>query len=279
MKGNFIKKSSTLIILAFTVTGCFNGAGTVLIEGQDYVDHAMAYDGEKFIYDDTKWYINELDKVPLPDPHVFVEDDTYYMSNKIKFLAQITRLRQICCDPSLCYEDYEDESAKLEMCIDLIKNSIEGGHKILLFSQFTSMLQIIAKRLNDENISFYTLTGKTSIDERISLVNRFNKDDTQVFLMSLKVGGFGLNLTGADIVIHYDPWWNMAVQNQATDRAHRIGQDKSVSVYKLIAKDSIEENIYKLQLAKEQLGNDIVNGNNISLTNLSKEELLSILIG
>ena len=207
------------------------------------------------------------------------KDNDYYSANKIKFLAEITRLRQICCDPSLCYEDYEDESAKLNTCIELINTSIEGGHKILVFSQFTSMLQIIAKRLIEEGISFYTLTGKTSVDERLSLVNRFNKDDTQVFLMSLKVGGIGLNLTGADVVIHYDPWWNMAVQNQATDRVHRIGQKNDVTVYKLIAKDSIEENIKKLQKAKEKLCDDIISGNISTISDLSKDELLSILIG
>ena len=166
-----------------------------------------------------------------------------YASNKIKFLAELTKLRQICCDPSLCYEDYEDESAKLELCVDLVKDSIAGGHKILIFSQFTSMLQIISKRFMEEKISFYTMTGATGKEERMTLVNKFNKDKTSVFLISLRVGGTGLNLTSADIVIHYDPWWNVAVQNQATDRAHRIGQDKVVSVFKLIAKNSVEENI------------------------------------
>lgn len=202
-----------------------------------------------------------------------------YASNKIKFLAELTKLRQICCDPSLCYEDYEDESAKLELCVDLVKDSIAGGHKILIFSQFTSMLQIISKRFMEEKISFYTMTGATGKEERMTLVNKFNKDKTSVFLISLRVGGTGLNLTSADIVIHYDPWWNVAVQNQATDRAHRIGQDKVVSVFKLIAKNSVEENIIKLQRSKEELSSDIINGENISLSGLSKEELLSILNG
>lgn len=200
-----------------------------------------------------------------------------FSSNKISFLAKLTKLRQICCDPSLCYEEYEDGSAKLELCIDLIKNSVESGHKILLFSQFTSMLEIIAKRLLEENISFYTMTGSTKREERMTIVNKFNKDNTNVFLISLRVGGTGINLTSADIVIHYDPWWNVAVQNQATDRAHRIGQEKIVSVYKLIAKDTIEENIVKLQQSKEQLSKDIINGENISLSSLSRDELISIL--
>lgn len=202
-----------------------------------------------------------------------------FASNKIRFLAQLTKLRQICCDPSLCYDNYEDESSKLELCVDLVKNSIEGGHKILLFSQFTSMLDIISKRLTSEGISFYIMTGSTYKEDRMNLVSKFNKDDTSVFLISLKAGGTGLNLTGADIVIHYDPWWNVAVENQATDRAHRIGQEKVVSVFKLITKDSVEENIVTLQKSKQKLSSDIITGENISISNLSKDELLSILNG
>ena len=200
-----------------------------------------------------------------------------FNSNKIRFLAELTKLRQICCDPSLCYDNYDDDSSKLELCVDLVKTSIEGGHKILLFSQFTSMLDIIAKRLTKEGVSYYTMTGATSKEDRMNLVNKFNKDETSVFLISLKVGGTGLNLTGADIVIHYDPWWNVAVQNQATDRAHRIGQEKVVSVFKLITKNSVEENILSLQQSKERLSSNIVSLENISLSNLSKNELLSIL--
>ncbi|NLL93958.1 MAG: DEAD/DEAH box helicase family protein [Clostridiales bacterium] len=207
------------------------------------------------------------------------QEGSQFSENKIKILAELTRLRQICCDPSLCYENYEDESSKLDLCIDLIKNSIEGGHKILLFSQFTSMLDIISKRLEKEEISYYMMTGATKKEERMNIVGKFNKDNTNVFLISLKVGGTGLNLTGADIVIHYDPWWNMAVQNQATDRAHRIGQDKVVSVFKLIAKNTIEENIIKLQKSKVKLSDDVLTGENISISRLSKDELLSILNG
>lgn len=206
-------------------------------------------------------------------------DNKMFASNRIKFLAELTRLRQICCDPALCYEDYEDESSKLELCIDLIKNSIEGGHKILLFSQFTSMLEIISDRLIKENISFYSMTGATKKEERMTMVNKFNKDNTSVFLISLRVGGTGINLTGADVVIHYDPWWNVAVQNQATDRAHRIGQEKVVSVFKLITKNSVEENILNLQQSKKGLSSNILSNKNISLSNLSKDELLSILNG
>ena len=195
----------------------------------------------------------------------------------MKILSELMRLRQLCCDPSLCYEDYDGESSKLELCIDMVRNGVSGGHKILIFSQFTSMLDIIAKRFEEENISYYMLTGATSKENRIKMVMNFNEDDTNVFLISLKAGGVGLNLTGADMVIHYDPWWNVAAENQASDRTHRIGQDKVVSVFKLISKNTIEERIRELQKRKAKLADNILNGETISLSNLSKNELLSIL--
>lgn len=197
----------------------------------------------------------------------------------IKILAMLTRLRQLCCDPHLCYENYGGGSAKLESAVTLIKNAIEGGHKVLLFSQFTSMLEIIAKRLEGEEIPFYILTGTTSKEERISLVNSFQTDSVPVFLISLKAGGTGLNLTAADVVIHFDPWWNVAAQNQATDRTHRIGQKKAVTVYKLIAKNTIEEKILKLQESKKNLADAVITGENISLAKMSEEELISLLGG
>ena len=201
-----------------------------------------------------------------------------YNSSKMIILSEITKLRQICCDPGLIFEDYTGDSAKLETCIDLVKSGIEAGHKILLFSQFTSMLDIIKKRFEEENISSYVITGATNKEKRIKLVNDFNNDDTNVFLISLKAGGTGLNLVGADIVIHYDPWWNFAAQNQATDRAHRIGQKNKVTVYRLIAKGTIEEKIVKLQESKKDLADRVLNfEEGISLANISKEELLELL--
>lgn len=194
----------------------------------------------------------------------------------IKILAMLTRLRQICCDPHLVYENYTDKSAKLEQCIELVESCVDSGHKILLFSQFTSMLDIISRRLQEINISFYMLKGSTNPKDRIRMVNDFNKNDVKVFLISLKAGGTGLNLTGADIVIHYDPWWNVSAENQASDRAYRIGQKNNVQVYKLIARNSIEENILKLQKNKSDLS-DIIYGENIDITKMSAEEILKIL--
>lgn len=200
-----------------------------------------------------------------------------FEKSKLWILSELTKLRQICCEPSLAFEGYKGESAKLEMCMDTIRNAIEGGHKILLFSQFTSMLEQIEKRLKKEKITFYTLTGATGKEKRAKMVEAFNGDDTQVFCISLKAGGTGLNLTSADIVIHYDPWWNIAVQNQATDRAHRIGQQKVVVVYKLIASGTIEENILKIQEKKKELAEQILNGEGVSSAKLSKEDLQELL--
>ena len=162
-----------------------------------------------------------------------MQSDAEFRTSKLQILAEITRLRQICCYPGLVYEGYEGNSSKLEMCMELVRNAVNGGHKILLFSQFTTMLDVLATRLSRAGISFYMLTGATSKEKRARMVQAFNEDDTSVFCISLKAGGTGLNLTAADIVIHYDPWWNLAVQNQATDRAHRIGQQNVVSVYRL----------------------------------------------
>ena len=139
------------------------------------------------------------------------------------------------------------------------------------------MLELLEKDLKERQISYYKITGETSKEKRLELVQQFNADDVPVFLISLKAGGTGLNLTGADIVIHYDPWWNVAAQNQATDRAHRIGQTKTVSVYKLIMKNSIEEKILKMQEDKKNLADAVLNGENTNLMDMSKEDLLQLL--
>lgn len=196
---------------------------------------------------------------------------------KLRVLADITRLRQICCDPSLVFEDYKGSSAKRAGCLELVERAIDGGHRMLLFSQFTSMLDILAKDLAERKIPYFTLTGSTPKQERLRLVNEFNGGDVPVFLISLKAGGTGLNLVGADVVIHYDPWWNVAVQNQATDRAHRIGQTRQVTVMKMVAVDTIEEKIIALQEAKREMADAIITGESASLASMSREELLALL--
>lgn len=205
------------------------------------------------------------------------EGDGTYATEKLQVLSELTRLRQLCCDPKLCFSDYTGGSAKLETCMDLVFHGVEGGHKILLFSQFTSMLEIVKGRLEKDGLRCYLLTGSSSKEERLHMVNAFHEDDVPVFLISLKAGGTGLNLTAADIVIHYDPWWNVAAQNQATDRAHRIGQEKQVAVFKLITKGTIEENIIKLQDSKKDLAEQVITEGTISLSSLTREDLLGLL--
>ncbi len=197
--------------------------------------------------------------------------------DRIKVLAELTRIRQICCDPELITAGYSGESAKRASCLELVQSAIDGGHKILLFSQFTSMFELLEKDLKENGIEFYKITGQTPKEERIKLVHAFNENEVPLFLISLKAGGTGLNLTGADVVIHYDPWWNLAAQNQATDRAHRIGQTRKVSVLKLIVKDTIEEKIIDMQNAKKDLADAILSGESQALTSLSKEQLMELL--
>lgn len=196
--------------------------------------------------------------------------------DRIQILAALTRLREICCDPALVYEDFKGKSAKLEQCAELVESCVNSGHKILLFSQFTSMLGIISKRLEAMKISYYMLKGSTRAKDRIRMVNEFNENDIKVFLISLKAGGTGLNLTGADIVIHYDPWWNVSAENQASDRAYRIGQKNNVQIYKLITRNSIEENIIKLQQSKSELS-ELVYGEGSDVTKMSADEILELL--
>lgn len=196
---------------------------------------------------------------------------------KLQILAAFTRLRQICCDPCLCYENYKGESSKLEACLELCTGMVENGHQILLFSQFTSMLDRIRERLDGMKLSNFTLQGSTPKKKRAQLVKEFNEGKASVFLISLKAGGTGLNLTSADVVIHYDPWWNLAAQNQATDRAHRIGQTAHVQVYKLIAKSTIEEKILELQGKKAALMGAISENTEESILNMSAEDLSKLL--
>ena len=198
---------------------------------------------------------------------------------KMRVFAELTRIRQICCDPSLLFENYLGESAKRQALKGLIRQALDGGHRILLFSQFTSMLALLEQDLKEEGISYYLLTGSTPKEKRIQMVHAFNEGAVPIFLISLKAGGTGLNRTGADVVIHYDPWWNVAAQNQATDRAHRIGQTRQVTVYRLIIKDTIEERILELQNTKRDLAESILEGDSTSLSSLSHEELLELIGG
>ncbi|MGH4119592.1 SNF2 helicase associated domain-containing protein [Clostridium sp.] len=204
-----------------------------------------------------------------------------FNKSKFKVLSILTRLRQICCDPSTFIENYNGGSGKLEALDEILENSLEEGHRILIFSQFTRVLKNISKRLEDKEIKYMYLDGATKSEKRIEMVKTFNEGDTQVFLISLKAGGMGINLTGADMVIHFDPWWNPAVEAQATDRAHRIGQKKTVEVIKLIARGTIEEKIFKLQQKKKAIIDSVINdetGAELFLSQMSLNEIEELFI-
>ncbi|WP_277233577.1 DEAD/DEAH box helicase, partial [Romboutsia timonensis] len=179
--------------------------------------------------------------------------------DNITVFSYLTKLRQLCLSPELMVKNYQGKNSKLDVLINIINDS--SDEKILVFSQFTKVLEVIGKRLNEENISYSYLDGKTSAKDRVKLVEEFNTNNNKVFLISLKAGGTGLNLTSANIVVHFDPWWNPAVEDQASDRAHRIGQKNVVNVIKLIAKGTAEERVINLQETKKELIEDVINGN------------------
>lgn len=222
----------------------------------------------------SKLYRANQDRLALQIQHKLPDE---FKKEKLKVLAELTKLRQICCDPRLFYADYHGGSAKLDACAELVRNAVDGGHAVLVFSQFTSMLDLLAERLRAEKLRFLVLTGSTSKEERERLVAAFQTGEAKVFLISLKAGGVGLNLTAADVVIHYDPWWNLAAQNQATDRAHRIGQERAVSVFKLIAKDSIEERIVEMQGRKADLAEAVLGGEGLSSSRITQDDILALL--
>lgn len=200
-----------------------------------------------------------------------------FEKSQIKILSLLMRLRQICCHPKLFLREYEGESNKLNQCIEIIQDAVLGGHKILLFSSYTSMFEIIEEKLKNIGVKYLKLTGQTKVGERIELVDKFNTNENiKVFLISLKAGGTGLNLTGADMVIHYDPWWNLSAENQATDRTYRIGQKRNVQVYKLITKNSIEEKIYELQQKKAKLIDNMLSTDATFINKLSKDDILAL---
>jgi SNF2 family DNA or RNA helicase len=209
-----------------------------------------------------------------------VRDDEFN-SSKIEILSYITRLRQLCLDPSVIMKEYNGGSAKIEALVELLTQSIEEGHRILVFSQFTSVLENIGKRIGSEGIKYSYLDGSVPSEKRMNMVRKFNEGENSVFLISLKAGGTGLNLTSADVVVHFDPWWNPAVEEQATDRAHRIGQNNVVEVIKIIARGTVEEKILKLQedkkrLISELMGDELSSAENFN--SLNEEELLDLFL-
>ncbi|WP_026887610.1 DEAD/DEAH box helicase [Clostridium beijerinckii] len=228
-------------------------------------------DEQKAVYETYANYTKDLIQKKV--------EDFEFSKSKIEILAYITKLRQICLDPSVTMDNYLGSSGKIDALIELLEQSIEEGHKILVFSQFTSVLKNISKILKEKKFLFSYLDGTVSSINRMKMVDEFNNGENTVFLVSLKAGGTGLNLTSADIVIHFDPWWNPAVEDQATDRAHRIGQKNVVEVIKLIAQGTIEEKIVELQDSKRELINRIL-GDDLSvgefIHSLNENEILEL---
>ena len=222
-------------------------------------------------------YLSELEKAKK-EIHSLEEQGTV-SQNQFFILSLLTRLRQICIDPNLIFENYHEVSSKFITLLQIVEELIQNHHKILIFSQFPSALRNLIPLLDGRKITYHYLDGATKAEERLNMVHQFHEDDVPVFLISLKAGGTGLNLTCADEVIHLDPWWNPQVENQATDRTHRIGQTHTVEVLKFIATGTIEEKIIELQEKKKALSDQIIEGKErgeLVLSKLTSEELLQL---
>lgn len=215
-----------------------------------------------------KIYLAELEKTKKRMEELLL--DGVFNKSRIEILKLLTKLRQICIDPSIVYENYTGEASKITELIPMIKDIIANGHKILLFSTFKTAIDIVNRELTNNDISCYVISGSVSGRKRTELVDKFNNDSTNVFLITIKAGGTGLNLTSADVVIHLDLWWNPQAENQATDRAHRIGQKNTVEVIKLICKGTIEERILELQNKKKFLSDNLIEGEDVDKNIISK---------
>ena len=205
----------------------------------------------------------EADKTPIAQKH-------------LKILAEITKLRQAACNPKLVMSETTVSSSKLELLGEVVSELLENRHKALVFSQFVGHLSLIREYLDSRNISYRYLDGGTPPKERKKEVDGFQSGEGDLFLISLKAGGLGLNLTAADYVIHMDPWWNPAVEDQASDRAHRIGQQRPVTIYRLVTKGTIEEKIVKLHQEKRDLAGSLLDGSDIS-GRISADELIRLI--
>lgn len=215
-----------------------------------------------------KLYVAQLEKTQRDMEEILAREG--FKKGSFKILQLLTKLRQLCIDPKIIYENYTGGSSKIDNLVEFVKGIIANGHKILLFTSFKTALDIVNKEFANNNISTYVIDGSVSSKKRMELVDKFNSDDTNVFLITLKAGGTGLNLTSADVVIHLDLWWNPQAENQATDRAHRIGQKNTVEVVKLICKGTIEERILELQNKKKILTDALIEGEDRNQNLLSK---------
>lgn len=204
-------------------------------------------------------------------------DSNDFGKARIRILAGITRLRQLCCHPALFVEGYQGSSAKFEQLLELVEQCRSTGRRALVFSQFTEMLGLIGRELGYRGVPYFYLDGSTPAAERVELCSRFNEGERELFLLSLKAGGTGLNLTGADTVILYDLWWNPAVEQQAADRAHRIGQRKVVQIIRLVSEGTVEDKMVELQQRKLGLIDDVLSPESVASSSLTEADLRELL--
>ncbi len=224
-------------------------------------------DKEKVFYDNLRKSL--LDELNTTEPK----------NKKFMILAGLTRLRRACCHPQLADKDMimlEERSSKIDKFIEIVKDLSEAGHRVLAFSQFTSFLALVKKALDEEHITYKYLDGSTPEKERAKSISEFQGGEGEVFLLSLKAGGTGINLTAADYVIHLDPWWNPAVEDQASDRAHRLGQKRPVTIYRLVSEHTVEEKILSLHAEKRELAADFLDGTQKSVTHMTEDDLMEL---
>ncbi|WAW14032.1 DEAD/DEAH box helicase [Peptostreptococcus equinus] len=231
---------------------------------------------ENNLYIDMSQKERDLYKANLFQLSTQIASNTDSKGNKLQILSMLTRLRQICIDPRLLYSNINKNSSKIQACMELVKQCIENNKKIILFSTFTSVLDLIIDECEKKNIDYLLLTGSTNKSDRKKNVDLFQEGNIPLFLISLKAGGTGLNLTEASVVIHIDPWWNVSAQNQATDRAYRIGQRNKVQVYNLITKNTIEEKILKMQANKKEISDNFIESSFGSFYKMNTDELMDL---
>lgn len=242
----------------------------VLKELPDKIEHTQLI---TFTSEEWKLYVANAQQMNRK-----LRESNFKGIGQLQFLAMLTRLRELCCEPRLIYENMEFCSSKMKFCLELIETLQAKGKKVLVFSSFVNLLKLLEAELKRRQITYVMFTGRTNKEKRRTAIRNFQSDPAiTAFLISLKAGGTGINLTAAEVVIHFDPWWNISTQNQATDRAYRIGQHKNVQVFQLIMKDSIEEKIMRLQYEKKELADLLVSGGENCISSMSKEDLLNLI--
>ncbi|CAM4167238.1 SNF2 helicase associated domain-containing protein [Paenibacillus alkaliterrae] len=243
---------------------------------QELPDKIESIQASELLPEQKKLYVSLLAKLQQETVKHLSEDS--FQKHRIKILAGITRLRQLCCHPALFVEGYKGSSAKFEQLLEMIEECRSAGKRLLIFSQFTEMLGLIGRELGYQGVPYFYLDGQTPASERVELCNRFNDGERELFLLSLKAGGTGLNLTGADTVILYDLWWNPAVEQQAADRAHRIGQKNVVQVIRLVTQGTVEDKMHELQQKKKSLIDEVIQPGQEALSSLSEQDIRELLM-